>query len=64
MTKKDYEIIAACLGASYKHHLGNEIASKAIDDVKRRLMLELSLENSNFDMIKFTSRIQYWFEQH
>lgn len=64
MNTKDYELIAACLGASYKRYLGNEIAMKAIQDVESRLMLELSLENLRFNRTKFVSRIQYWIGQH
>jgi hypothetical protein len=64
MTKKGYEIIAACIGAAYVHCLGDEIVSQGIDDIMYRLQLEFSLNDPRFSPIKFTSRIQYWIGQH
>ena len=56
MTKKDYDIIAACIGAeqSCKHD------KKTLDSLSTRLVLELKLENPKFSESIFWSRVEYW----
>ena len=69
MTKKDYDMIAACIGGSYKYGGHKFIAQSsnewdnALYDVTMRIVNELSLDNPRFDRRKFMDRIQYWTDQ-
>lgn len=63
MTKKDYDLIAACIGAS-QANLPDEYMQKGIQDLTSRLELELELDNPKFDINKFRDRIDYWMAQH
>jgi hypothetical protein len=70
MTKKDYDLIAACLGGAYARNIVSttfspqQIATSAIDDIKRRLMLELELDNPRFDGAKFSAAVDKWTAAH
>jgi len=62
MTKKDYELIAACLGAAYAKF--NNSKMLALDDLASRLELEFELDNPKFNTEKFQGRINYWIDKH
>ena len=67
MTEKDYDLIAACVGAAYKQAQMSdepEVRASAIWDLKERLVLELRLDNPRFNSDTFISRVQYWYEKH
>lgn len=59
MTKKDYDLIAACIGASQAcyddktHKIGR-------DDLVDRLILEMKLDNPRFNEEIFWDKVEYW----
>ena len=63
MTKKDYDLIAACIGVAFRA-ANNADKVQAIRDVESRLVLEMELDNPRFDLDKFNSRVDYWLKQH
>lgn len=63
MTKKDYDLIAACIGAAqvkYEQDTGKE----AISDLSDRLVLEMKLDNPSFNESIFWERVEYWRKIH
>lgn len=64
MTKRDYDLIAACIGAALADNHDSKSKQFAIHDVARRLKLKLSYEHREFDNDTFDAHVQYWFEQH
>ncbi len=64
MTKKDYDLIAACIGAAqaqYDEHGYNRIGR---DDLIDRLILEIKLNNPSFNEEQFWIRVEYWYAKH
>jgi len=64
MTRKDYDTIAACIGAAHKANNHDESVIKGIRDLQHRLELEFSLDNPKFSLDKFRLRVQYWYKIH
>ena len=70
MTKKDYDIIAACIGAAQAASptVGNSYRINGrrdgIDDLSSRLVLELKLDNPRFNEAHFWERVEYWRASH
>ena len=62
MTAKDYELIAACLGGAFNKVLPQH--AHIVEDVQRRLMLEMKLDNPRFDEERFERRVAYWTKAH
>lgn len=61
MTRKDYDLIAACIGAAYADSRNDH---KTVEDVGHRLINELSLDNPRFDSLRFKTRVEYWKHSH
>ena len=61
MTKKDFDLIAACLGGAQADQK-NDVST--VEDVSQRLILELSLENPRFNEAIFRDRVEYWRSVH
>jgi hypothetical protein len=57
MTRKHYDIIAACLGGALAD---SDNDRRTIHDIANRLVLELELDNSRFNPSKFWARVDYW----
>ena len=64
MTKKDYDIIAACIGATQAEFWSGSVPKRVIDSLTYRLMLELRLENPRFNESIFHERVGYWRKSH
>ncbi len=64
MTKKDYDIIAACIGASQARFWSGSVPKQVIDDISTRLLLEFKLENPHFNEANFWDRVEYWRKSH
>jgi len=64
MTKKDYDIIAACIGAAQAKFWSGSVPKQVIDDISQRLILEFKLENSRFNESIFWDRVEYWRNSH
>ena len=56
MTRKDYETLAACIGDALKYSR-SDAETKGILEVKRRIELELSLDNPKFNVGTFVAAI-------
>ncbi len=63
MTRKDYELIAACIGAALAD-VDGPAGERALRDVTNRIALEMSLDNPRFKRERFNTRIEYWRVQH
>jgi hypothetical protein len=63
MTRKDYELLAACFGASLKRFADDEVSSSAVWDAVRRVKLELELDNPRFDPDRFTVAVQKYYDK-
>jgi hypothetical protein len=61
MTKKDYELIAACIGASMTD---TRNCQNTIYDIARRLNVELKLDNPRFDTDRFFALVEHWRKSH
>lgn len=61
MTKKDYDIIAACIGASQTN---SKCDKYTIDDIITRLINKMRLENPRFNEATFWERVEYWRKAH
>ena len=61
MTKKDFDLIAACLGGAQADQKND---TRTVEDINRRLILELSLENPRFNEAIFRDRVGYWRSMH
>jgi hypothetical protein len=57
MTKKTYELIAACFGHAYAD-ARTPAAVAALDDVRDRIAHEFHMDNSRFDRDRFTARVE------
>jgi len=61
MTRKDYDLLAACIGGSLSD---SRNSSDTVYDLMRRLVCELRLDNPKFDVDKFSQRVEYWKRSH
>ncbi len=64
MTKKDYDLIAACIGAAQANYSKYPEATYGRDDLVDRLISEMKLDNPRFNESKFWERVEYWRKQH
>ena len=63
MTKKDLDIIAACIGAA---QAANDMSQyrRGIDDLSSRLVSDLKLDNPRFNEARFWEHVEYWRASH
>lgn len=61
MTKKDFDLVAACIGGALADSRNSQ---ETILDVARRLNCEFRLANPRFDTEKFFARVYYWRKSH
>ncbi len=61
MTKKDYDIVAACVGAEQAREGYDK---RTLDSICTRLLLEFRLENPKFNGVIFWKRVEYWRQVH
>jgi hypothetical protein len=70
MTRKDYDMLAACIGASLAESLQFDEDSRqratwerAVQNVARRIANELGLDNPRFDANRFEARVQHYLKK-
>lgn len=61
MTRKHFETIAACFGAAYAEPRND---ARTLNDIRARIVLELSLDNPRFNLDRFSARVEHWRKQH
>lgn len=60
MTKKDYDLIAACIGNEQADNIDSKSARRCLDSLSYRLTCEFRLENPKFNEAIFWDRVEYW----
>ncbi len=66
MTRKDLEVLAACLGQAYKaagSERGPGTRTSGVADVHYRIVNELELMKPRFNRSAFKARVDYWLEE-
>ena len=65
MTKRDYDMIARCIGSVRANTSDdNIIRILAIDDLSLKLILEMKFDNPRFNEVSFWTRVEYWRKLH
>ena len=67
MTKNDYDIVAACIGAAQAgtvRRTEDVSRRQGVDDLAERLVSELKLDNPRFNEAHFWERVEYWRASH
>jgi len=62
MTRKDYDLLAACIGATLAYNLEN--TERVMYYFQTCLKNELRIDNPRFDEAKFDKRVEYWTDEH